>query len=102
MEEVPPGGRDPLPGSVIDQAVLVRSVDEAENLARSAIEIAASTDALTPRAEVLLDAVEVALLADRAEVAVGRAKEAARLLEEKENVAALPRAWSVLELLTND
>ena len=78
------------------------SFDEANDLARTAIEIAASTDALSPRAEVLLDAAEVGLLCDRAKAAMGWTKEAARLLEEKENVASLPRAWSLLEQLTND
>ena len=76
--------------------------DEANTLARRAIEIAASTDAVSPHAEVLLDAAEVGLVSNGAEIAVEWGREAARLLEEKENVAALPRARSLLEQLTID
>jgi len=76
--------------------------NEADALARRGIEIAASTDAVSPRAEVLLDAAEVGLLSNRAEIAVEWARGAARLLEEKENIAVLPRARSLLEQLTVD
>jgi DNA-binding SARP family transcriptional activator/tetratricopeptide (TPR) repeat protein len=74
--------------------------DEAEALAQKAVHIAAATDALSPHADVLLDAAEVGLLSGRTRIAIGQTKEAARLLEEKGNVPSLERARSLLEQLT--
>jgi len=74
---------------------------EAEALACQAVEIAAATDAVSPHAEVLLDSAEVGLLSGRGRIAIGRAKEAVRLFEEKGNEASLERARSMVEQLTS-
>jgi tetratricopeptide (TPR) repeat protein len=73
---------------------------EARGLAEDAIEIAGATDALTQRANVLLDAAEVQSLSGRPRAGLERAKEACRLLETKGNVASLERARSLLVKLT--
>jgi DNA-binding SARP family transcriptional activator len=75
--------------------------DDAETLAREAIEIASATDALTQRAHVLLDAAEVAALAGRPQAALSAAQEALDLLEEKRNVAGLEQARSFVAKLGN-
>ena len=76
-----------------------RAFDEAESLARKAVEIAAATDVLSPHADVLLDAAEVGSLSGHTRLAIERAEGAIRLLEEKGNVASLERARSLLEQL---
>jgi DNA-binding SARP family transcriptional activator len=74
--------------------------DAAHSLAEEAVEIAGATDALTQHAHVLLDAAEVALVSGRPRAGVAPAREAARLLDEKGNVASLERARSLLGELT--
>jgi DNA-binding SARP family transcriptional activator len=69
---------------------------EAEALAREAAEIAASTDAVSQRANVLLAYAEVLRLAGQLDAAAERTKDALGLLERKQNVTVARRARSLL------
>ncbi len=65
---------------------------EAETLAQQAVEFAATTDSTSQHAHVLLARAEVLHLAERGEEATHAIDEAACLLEEKMNVAAINQA----------
>jgi class 3 adenylate cyclase len=65
---------------------------EAEDMARAAVELARSTDALGLRADAFMDLAEVLGLAGRTDEALTALDEAARLFEAKGNVASLERA----------
>jgi hypothetical protein len=71
-------------------------VGEAEALAREAADIAASTDAVSQRANVLLAYAEVLRLAGQPAAAAERTKDAVGLLERKQNVTAAGKARSLL------
>jgi DNA-binding SARP family transcriptional activator len=72
-------------------------VGEGERLARDAAALAAATDSVSQRAEVLLCSAEVLGLDGRAEEAGEAIGQALRLLEEKGNVAAGRQARALLE-----
>jgi tetratricopeptide (TPR) repeat protein len=65
--------------------------EEAERMAREALEIMARTDAIDDRADVYVALSEVLRLAGRHDEATAAADEAARLFEAKGNLAALAR-----------
>jgi tetratricopeptide (TPR) repeat protein len=69
--------------------------ERAQSLVGEAVEIAGRTDAVTQHAHVLLDAAEVAALADDPRSAVDRIDGAIRLLEGKGNVPSLERATAM-------
>jgi tetratricopeptide (TPR) repeat protein len=71
--------------------------ERAENLARRALELVDSTDALNQRAHVRLDYARVLLAEGRADEAGARAAEAAALFDEKENVVDGDRARRLIE-----
>jgi class 3 adenylate cyclase/tetratricopeptide (TPR) repeat protein len=66
-------------------------LDEAERLARQALELIGKTDALNMRAQTLLSLAEVLTAADRAEEAMERTRDAVRLYEVKGNVVMAER-----------
>ena len=66
-------------------------LEEAERLAREAVELIAETDALNLRAQTLFSLAEVLTAADRAEEAAERAGDAVRLYEAKGNVVMAER-----------
>ena len=68
------------------------SLEQAEALAREAVEIGETTDLLNTRADTLVDLAEVLSLADRPAEAVAALDEAAVLYERKGNRPALERA----------
>jgi tetratricopeptide (TPR) repeat protein len=70
--------------------------DEAELLAREAVELADRTDALNQRADVRADLAYVLRVAQRSDEAEAAARDAAALYAQKGNVAgaALARRWS--------
>jgi tetratricopeptide (TPR) repeat protein len=77
------------------------SFREAETLAREAAAIAATTDAVTQRANVLLSYAEVLSLEGRGSQALEPSNEAMRLLEGKRNLAGSRKAHSQLRELAS-
>ena len=76
-------------------------VDEAERMAREAVEYFARTDYSTDRTFVLMDLAEVLRLAGRPEEAVATIREAIGLFEQREDVVSAARARVLIEDLTN-
>jgi predicted ATPase/class 3 adenylate cyclase len=74
-------------------------LDQAEALAREAVQLGERTDLLNTQADALFDLAEVLALAGRPEEALVALEEAARLYERKGNLPALERARSVAEEL---
>ena len=71
-------------------------LDDAERLAREAVELVAETDVLNMRAYVLVSLAQVLVAADRAEEAAEPAAEGVRLYEAKGNVVAAEKARAVV------
>jgi class 3 adenylate cyclase/tetratricopeptide (TPR) repeat protein len=74
--------------------------EEAERLARAAVEMAERTDWLNLRGETLMNLAEVLRLAGRADEATSAARGAAEKYEQKGNVVAVGRARALLEELS--
>jgi tetratricopeptide (TPR) repeat protein len=72
------------------------AVDEGTKLAREAVDLAATTDSVSQRAQVLLSLAEVLGLDGRTAEAAEPIEEAIALLEEKGNLAAGRRAQTLL------
>jgi len=70
-------------------------LEQAEALAREAVQLGEPTDLVNIRADALSDLAEVLALASRREEALVALEEAARLYEQKGNLTALQRARSV-------
>jgi hypothetical protein len=75
----------------VQAKLAARSGDGGEEAARTAVELAASTDALNLHADALANLAETLTLLGQDTGAVAAADEAARLYERKGNVAALAR-----------
>jgi alkanesulfonate monooxygenase SsuD/methylene tetrahydromethanopterin reductase-like flavin-dependent oxidoreductase (luciferase family) len=71
-------------------------VDEAEALAREAVELARSTDFLNAQGDTLVDLAEILSLAGRPAEAAAALDEAVALYERKGNVVSASRARSAL------
>src|SRR5204862_5778573 len=69
---------------------------EAERLAREAVEIFAHTDSVTDHADALMSLAEVLRTADRAEAAVPVVEDAAGLYDRKGNIVSARRARALL------
>ena len=70
--------------------------EEAEGLARHALELVADTDCLNDHAHTLLDLAEVLRLAGRLEEATSAVAQAVALFERKENAAMAAQARRLL------
>jgi DNA-binding SARP family transcriptional activator len=75
-------------------------LDEAEALARDAVELAGRTDLLNTRGDTLVDLAEILRLAERPAEAAKALEEAVGLFERKENVVAAANARAALAELT--
>ena len=75
----------------VQAKLAARSGDGGEEAARTAVELAASTDALNLHADALANLAETLTLLGQESGAVAAAEEAARLYERKGNIAALAR-----------
>jgi tetratricopeptide (TPR) repeat protein len=75
--------------------------DEAERMAREAVEYFARTDYSTDRTFVLMDLAEVLRVAGRPEEAVATIRDALGLFEQREDVVSAARARVLIEDLTN-
>jgi tetratricopeptide (TPR) repeat protein len=75
----------------VQAKLAARAGDGGEDAARSAVDLAASTDALNLHADALANLAETLTLLGQENGAVAAAEEAARLYERKGNVAALAR-----------
>jgi tetratricopeptide (TPR) repeat protein len=74
----------------------VGAIDEAEPLAREAVELVARTDALNRHGDSLLALGEILSLQGRESEAAGQIREALRLYEQKGNVVSAERARAML------
>jgi tetratricopeptide (TPR) repeat protein len=74
----------------------VGAIDEAEPLAREAVDLVARTDALNRHGDSLLALAEILRLQGRESEAAGQIREALRLYEQKGNVVSAERAKAML------
>jgi DNA-binding SARP family transcriptional activator len=75
------------------------ALEEAESLARSALDVVGQTDALNHHAKVLLDLAEVLRLAHRPDEAAGAVEDALTLYERKGNIVAARATRALLDEL---
>jgi Flp pilus assembly protein TadD len=76
------------------------SIQEAERLARAAVELAEQTDSLRGQGDALMDLAEVLDLADRPQEATEAMHQALKLYDQKGNLALAAKARSLLSELT--
>ncbi len=78
------------------------SIDQAEQLARQAVDLAKQTDFLNLKGDALLDLAHILHRAGRLELARARGAEALRCYQQKGNSVAAARAGSLLTRLSDD